>query len=134
MGTLVQLVSAIQNLTHYSHCPSSNSKVQEPNQFDKTDPQKLWVFLVQCELNFQDYPKAFCTDHAKVTFAQLYLKGMALKWFESDLLLMKDPSLHPSQMDNFKEFILELQINFGPHNPVRDAEHQLNHLSMKEGQ
>ena len=36
--------------------------------------------------------------------------------------------------DDFKEFILELQTNFGPHDPVEDAEHQLNHLSMKDGQ
>ena len=89
---------------------------------------------MQCELNYQDWPKAFCTDHAKVTFAQSYLKGMALKWFKPDLLLMEDPALHPLWMDNFREFVLELQTNFGPHDPVGDAEHQLNHLSMKDSQ
>ena len=36
--------------------------------------------------------------------------------------------------DNFKEFVLELQTNFGLHDPVGDAEHQLDHLSMKDGQ
>ena len=35
-------------------------------------------------------------------------------------------------MDNYKEFIVELQTNFGPSDPVRDAEHQLDHLSMKD--
>ena len=37
-------------------------------------------------------------------------------------------------MANYKEFILELQMNFGPHNPIRDVEHQLNHLTMKDSQ
>ena len=42
---------------------------------------------MQLELNFQDRAKAFRTGRAKVTFTQLYLKGMALEWFEPDLLL-----------------------------------------------
>ena len=67
---------------------SQRTKVQEPDQFDGTDLHKLWVFLVQCELNFQDCPQAFAQDHAKVTFTQSYLKGIALEWFELDLLLM----------------------------------------------
>ncbi|KAG6328832.1 hypothetical protein ID866_10257 [Astraeus odoratus] len=37
-------------------------------------------------------------------------------------------------MDNWTEFIIELQSTFGPHNPVTDAENQLNHLQMKENQ
>jgi hypothetical protein len=45
------------------------------------------VFFVQCELNFQSKPKTFHLDQAKVNFIQSYLKGMALKWFEPDLLL-----------------------------------------------
>ena len=37
-------------------------------------------------------------------------------------------------MDNYHQFISELKSNFGPHDPVRDVEHQLDNLSMKEGQ
>ena len=48
---------------------------------------------MQLELNFQDRAKAFRTGHAKVTFVQSYLKGMALEWFELDLLLAEDPAL-----------------------------------------
>ncbi|KAG6329214.1 hypothetical protein ID866_9875 [Astraeus odoratus] len=51
-----------------------------------TDPKKLCTFLVQCKLNFQDQPSTFKKDHAKVVFMQFYLKGMALEWFEPDLL------------------------------------------------
>ncbi|KAG6326571.1 hypothetical protein ID866_12518 [Astraeus odoratus] len=73
-------------------------------------------------------------DQTKVTFAQSYLKGMVLQWFEPDLLSDSDPNNHPLWMDNWKEFIIELQITFRPHDPVTDAEHELDHLQMKESQ
>ena len=46
---------------------------------------------------------------------------------------MDDPDLHSFWMENYKEFVLELQMNFGLHDPVRDVEHQLDHLTMKNG-
>ena len=91
-------------------------------------------FHNKCELNFQNHPKAFIKDCAKVIFAQLYLKGMALEWFELDLLQMEDLALNSTWMNDFKEFVLELQTNFGPHDPVGDVEHLLDHLFMKDGQ
>ena len=72
-------------------------------------------------------------DRSKITFAQSYLKGMALEWFELDLLDTGDPANRPHWMDNWIAFIAELQSTFGPHNPVADAEHQLDHLQMKDG-
>ena len=109
-------------------------KIQEPNQFDRTEPCKLHVFLVQCELNYQDCPLAFGNDRAKVIFVQSYLKGMVLDWFEPDLLYEQNPLFCPLWMDSFKEFAKELRTNFGPHDPMGDAETQLIHLSMKDGQ
>ena len=89
---------------------------------------------MQCELNFQDRPKAFTSDRAKVTFVQSYLKGIALEWFEPDLLNSGNPRACPIWMDNYQQFVQELQSNFGLHNPVRDVEHQLDNLSMKDRQ
>jgi len=40
----------------------------------------------------------------------------------------------PDWMDDYSEFILELQTNFGPHDPSGDAEMQLEQLNMREGQ
>ncbi|KIO02902.1 hypothetical protein M404DRAFT_27515 [Pisolithus tinctorius Marx 270] len=74
------------------------------------------------------------TDHAKVIFAQSYLKGMALEWFKPDLLRLNDPDDWPLWMDSWREFVLELQTTFGPHNPVTDTKSQLNHLHMKDNQ
>ncbi|KAG6328738.1 hypothetical protein ID866_10351 [Astraeus odoratus] len=47
---------------------------------------------------------------------------MALKWFEPDLLSSSNPRSRPLWMDDY------------PHNPVADAENQLDHLQMKENQ
>ena len=45
-----------------SNLSSLCTKVCEPDTFNGTDPKKLHTFFVQCELNFQDRPKAFRTD------------------------------------------------------------------------
>jgi len=117
---------------HTNDSSSSRAKVQEPDTFDGTDPKKLRTFLVQCELCFQDRAKAFRLDRAKVTFAQSYLKGMTLEWFEPDLLNSGDPADRPRWMESWVHFVAELQSTFGPHDPIADAEHQLKHLQMND--
>jgi len=130
------LAVTVNRLSHSSrrtsNSSSSRAKVREPDTFDGTDPKKLQTFLVQCELCFQDRTKAFHQDRARVTFAQSYLKGMTLEWFEPDLLNSGDPADRPRWMDSWVHFVAELQSTFGPHDPVADAEHQLEHLWMKD--
>ena len=57
---------------------------------------------------------------------------MALKWFKPDLLGMDDPDTHPLWMTSWREFVIELQTTFGPHDPIANAKHQLDHLHMKD--
>ena len=57
---------------------------------------------------------------------------MALEWFEPDLLSNIAPDQRPLWMDNWREFLTELLGQFGPHDPIGDAEHQLDNLRMKE--
>src|SRR6266571_8943947 len=83
-GVMAQLAQAIASLAHSASRPQQpptsalQTRVHEPEQFDRSDPHKLHVFLVQCNLNYQDHPLAFHNDHAKVIFVQSYLKGMVL--------------------------------------------------------
>jgi len=130
------LAVTVSCLSRSSRCTNDSSsfraKVREPDTFDGTDPKKLQTFLVQCELCFQDRAKAFRQDRARVTFAQSYLKGMTLEWFELDLLNSGNPADRPHWMDSWVHFVAELQSTFGPHDPVADAEHQLEHLRMKD--
>ena len=137
MAVLNNLAITISHLSH-STCrnnesSSSRAKVWDPDMFDGTNPKKLRTFLVQCELVYSNWPKAFQLDRSKITFTQSYLKGMALEWFEPDLLNTSDLANRPCWMDNWIAFVAELQSTFGPHNPVTDAEHQLDHLQMKDG-
>ena len=114
MLLLGNLVTSIEGLASRTQDSSSRAKCREPDTFDGSDSKKLHEFLIQCELNFQDRPNSFGSDRAKVAFAQSYLKGAALAWFEPDLLNSDDPDLRPLWMDDYKEFIVELQTNFGP--------------------
>ena len=59
---------------------------------------------------------------------------MALKWFEPDLLGTLDAYDRPLWMDDWRKFVTELQLQFGPHDPIGDAEHQLDNLQMKDTQ
>ncbi|KAG6327526.1 hypothetical protein ID866_11563 [Astraeus odoratus] len=134
---LLVLTNAISHLSHATrHRPkdlgAARTKVHKPNTFNGMDLKKLCEFLIQCELNFCDRPQAFCLDSQKVSFALSFLKGIALTWFKPDLL-NTILGTEPAWADNYSEFIIELTTNFGPHNPVSDAKHQLNNLSMKDG-
>jgi len=57
---------------------------------------------------------------------------MTLEWFEPDLLNSGDPADRPCWMDSWVHFVVELQSTFGPHDPIADAEHQLEHLQMED--
>ncbi|KAG6327617.1 hypothetical protein ID866_11472 [Astraeus odoratus] len=134
---LLALTNTITRLSNTTRCRPKDSgavhtKVCEPDTFDSTDLKKLCEFLVQCELNFCDRPQAFHSDVQKVGFALSFLKGIALTWFEPNLL-DAIPGTNPAWADDYSEFVIELTTNFGPHNPVGDAEHQLDNLSMKDG-
>ncbi|KAG6331681.1 hypothetical protein ID866_7408 [Astraeus odoratus] len=97
-----------------------------------TDLKKLHEFLVQYKLNFHDRLQAFHLDSQKVIFALSFLKGITLTWFKSDLL-NSIPGAEPTWADNYSKFVIELTTNFGPHDPVSNAEHQLDNLLMKDG-
>ncbi|KAG6327404.1 hypothetical protein ID866_11685 [Astraeus odoratus] len=79
----------------------------------------------------QSLLQAFHSDTQKVGFALSFLKGIALAWFEPDLL-DATPGADPAWADDYSEFVIKLTTNFGPHDPVGDAEHQLDNLLMKD--
>ena len=104
-------------------------KVREPDTFDGSDPRKLRDFLVSCNLHFCDRPHVFASDEKKIVFVLSYLKGAAIGWFEPGLM---DPTNSAHWMWDFPAFVNELESNFGPHDPVGDAEKALTELMMKD--
>jgi hypothetical protein len=111
----------------------SGGKIRDPDQFDGQDPKKLRIFLVQLELNFSDRPTVFRRDRTKVNYALSYLKGTALEWFEPALYQARvRPNIEPAWRNDWEVFAHELRTNFGPHDPVGEAESELERLQMKE--
>ena len=121
----LSLVNAIRPPT------KQKAKIREPDTFDGSDPRKLRSFLALCQLNFKSLSSAFPDDASKVNYTLSYLKGTALEWFEPALT---DPTKVEIWMTNWQEFVRLLQENFGPANPVGDAEEGLDSLRMREGQ
>ncbi|KAG6328604.1 hypothetical protein ID866_10485 [Astraeus odoratus] len=134
---LLTLTNAITCLSYATrHRPKVSgavcTNVCEPDTFNGMDPKKLCEFLVQCELNFCNRPQAFCLDTWKVGFALSFLRGIALSWFKPDLL-NPIPGTKPAWANDYSKFVIKLIMNFGPHDPVGDTEHQLDNLLMKDG-
>src|ERR1700719_3388254 len=105
-------------------------KPRDPDTFDGSDAKKLKSFLVQCQLNFLDRPRAFRSDSRKINYILSYLRGFALEWFEPMILDGED---HPV-LSNYKLFTAQLTKNFGPYDVIREAEFKLEHLWMREDQ
>ena len=53
------------------------TRLREPDTFDSSDTSKLRVFILQCNLHFQDHANAFTSDRAKVVYALSYLQLFA---------------------------------------------------------
>src|ERR1700720_2023774 len=113
-GNQPNLADAIAALAHNvgSQRDSSRTKVREPDPFDGMDPARLWTFLVQLQLSFNDCPSAFGNGQRKVNFAISYLKGMALTYFETSLLEPDILNLLAWE-DDYSEFVEELKLYFG---------------------
>ena len=60
-----------------------------------------------------------------------YLKETALDWFKPTI---NDPEAFEEWMFSWLEFVHQLKVNFGPSDPVGDAEEDLDHLKMKKNQ
>ena len=93
------------------------------------DANKLRVFILQCSLHFQDRTNAFSSGRTKVTYALSFLTGPALGWFKP-MLFGPAPLAWAGNWDLFRT---ELEANFGPFNPVGEAEAEIETLVMAEG-
>ena len=126
---LAQVMSRLIDFVTKDKQETPSAKVWDPDLFNGSNPKKLRGFLLECKLNFWAQPKAFQSDNAKVNYAMSFLKGMALNYFE---LFLDDPDNEPVWLKDYKLFIEELLINFGPYNALVDAKAELDALIMKD--
>ena len=127
---LMTLSGSIRDLRRDPAPKPEKIKVRDPDTFDGSNPRKLRDFLVSCNLHFRDRPQVFASDEKRILFILSYLKGTALSWFEPGL---NDPTNSAHWMWDYPAFLSELEDNFGPHDPVGDAEKSLHELTMKKG-
>ena len=106
----------------------TRSNLREPDTFDGEDPSKLKEFLAQCGYHFSERPKTFATDNSKILYVISYLRGDAQAWFSPDEY---DDGTLPYWDGDFAAFIDELRGNFGPTDPIGDAETRITYLRMK---
>jgi len=104
------------------------TKLQEPDTFDGSNANKLRTFIFQCSLHFKDRANIFSNDLAKVTYALSFLTGSALGWFEPALF----EGLTPPWISDWDMFRHKLETNFGPFDPVGEAEADIEILAMPE--
>ncbi|KAJ7699393.1 hypothetical protein B0H17DRAFT_926695 [Mycena rosella] len=113
---------------------SSRSNLRNPDLFDSSDTAKLQTFLTQCYLHFAERRQDFPTDDDKIYYMMSCLQGTAQQWFKPNLY--DTYGVLPAWDGNFPSFIQELiepelQDNFGPHDPVGDAEDLIRMVRMK---
>jgi len=125
----MQLSDSLKDLRRGPAPKSEKIKVRDPDTFDGSNPRKLRDFLVSCNLHFRDRPQVFASDEKRILFILSYLKGSALSWFEPGL---NDPTNSAHWMWDYSAFLSKLEDNFGPHDPVGDAEKALHELTMKK--
>src|SRR5260370_2113479 len=134
------LQQLVQALTLLGHAPPASTPpappstpathIRSPDAFDRSNPDDLRPFLLQCQLTFNSYPQHYASDSSKVFFAISYLKKSTLEWFKIGVMEI-DPRLAPSWRSNWPDFITEIRTHFGPLNPTRTLEIKLRHLSMQ---
>ena len=105
--------------------------MKPPDKFDGEASSKLRGFLQSCKILFSNDPSTFSSNRQKVLYAASYLSGRAAQWFEPylDLLDNRNPTCILNNWDRFEQQLFTL---FGDPNEVRNAEFELNSLSMKE--
>src|SRR5260221_7884718 len=134
---LQQLVQALSLLgwappmsTHPTPSPTPTTRIRSPDTFDRSNPDDLRPFLLQCQLTFNSYPQHYASDSSKEFFVISYRKKSVLEWFEIGIMEI-NPRLAPAWCYSWPKFISEICTHFGPSNPTRTAEIELCHLSMQ---
>jgi hypothetical protein len=83
------------------------------------------VLLPLCE-----HGQDFQSDDDKILYIMSYLQGSAKQCFKLNLY-NQNPRPPPAWHNNFMLFIKELTDNFGPQDPIGDAESGIESLWMK---
>jgi len=133
----MDLAQALQLLAKkIGRMPSQKSKTLikpcVPDTFDGSNPNKLEVFLFQCQMYLAVRSNNFLDDESKVTFVLSYLKGSPQDWFQSELNHAMTSRQLPDWFATYRTFMDELQHLFGPRDPITNAMNSLESLKPRD--
>ena len=105
--------------------PSQHKKryrgVKEPDLFSGENPDELCAFIFQCQIFFRACEGKFREDSEKVFFAILYLRGVALDYFEP-FINEPDPYQNLDFLEDWSAFVQKLSNIFGSYSLEDDDE------------
>uniref|UniRef100_A0A3Q2ZVI9 DUF4939 domain-containing protein n=1 Tax=Kryptolebias marmoratus TaxID=37003 RepID=A0A3Q2ZVI9_KRYMA len=108
----------VQSTVSDCHLPS-------PPRFDG-DPQRVWGFLMQCNIQFNHSPHRFALDSTKISYIIAHLSDCALDWAEVRFSSSTDFNC------TYEEFLSEFKLAFN-----QDIDKSLSSqglLKMRQGQ
>ena len=103
--------------------------IQEPNTFSGGSADDLWAFIFQYQIYFHVCEGEFKKDSEKIYFAILYLREIALDYFEP---FINEPDLY-QDMDFLKDwdaFVQKLSNIFRSHLPKDDDKNAIVAISF----
>jgi len=107
------------------------TKAREPDPFSGANPDDLPTFLFQCCLYFRANPSQFEFGSSKVNFALTFLTDVALRWFETGIDQEETLGISAPWINDWNEFVTELQTHFGLADLKGEAAELLENLHMK---
>ena len=95
--------------------------IREPDPFSGGSPDELRAFIFQCQIYFRASKGEFTKDEEKIFFAILYLRGIALEYFEL-FISEPDPLQPPDFLEDWLAFVQWLSNIFSSYSPKDDDE------------
>jgi len=86
--------------------------IREPDLFSGSKPDKLQVFLFQCQIYFRTSKGEFTENSEKIFFVISYLRGITLDYFELFIIKL-DPFYSLDFLEDWPAFVQWLSNVFG---------------------
>ena len=99
----------LQQMLREKAKPKKGAKPKDPETFNGSDPTKLKNFLTGLQLQFNHFSESFVDSASKVNYGLSFLRGIALDYFEPDLLGSEFSELDPpAWMVSYRAWVVEL--------------------------
>lgn len=125
---MIEVLTKLSRRLNNDRPSSRNFKVNEPEPFTGRNRFNLQLFIRQCESVFRAKRGDFSESEDKVSYAGTYLVDLAQHWYTRQI------AANSECLNDWLDFIKELEENFGDVNKEVTAEKRLRNLRMRSGE